>query len=320
MWDRCSYAAPFLSPEWILPWWRHLFGGGELWTIALWRGAKLAGLAPMFIHGHAEREVSFAGSGVSDYLGFLTDDEVARPATQKICDHICRSASRWNHCNLVEIAPESPLPDAVFDSGFALEKGFAVEKSDGSVCPVLTLPPCMEVLDGCLSPKFRHNLRNSSNRLRDSGVVFENAAAEQDAEYVEALIRLHGARWRARGEPGVLADPAMQDFLREVTREFRARGWLRFCGLRDRGELHAVTFNFCARGRWFYYLVGFDQKFAAFSPGNLLIRFAIGEAIRENAREFDFLRNGEPYKYKWRAQNRVNSRIFVRQESSAASR
>jgi len=61
LWVRSPGATPFQSPEWLLPWWTHLFGGGEMWTIAVRENAvrenavrengRLIGLAPMFMYG-----------------------------------------------------------------------------------------------------------------------------------------------------------------------------------------------------------------------------------------------------------------------------
>jgi CelD/BcsL family acetyltransferase involved in cellulose biosynthesis len=297
----------------MAPWWNHLFGGGEMWTIAIWENDRLIGLAPLFIHGIDAHEVSFLGSGVTDYLDFLVDDQNAAQAAQEICGHIRRSAHRWNCCNLVEIPADSPLLEVALSSKFG-------EKSPAGVCPVVPLPHCLEALESTLSPKFHHHLRNSRNRLRDLGASFETSLPGQDSEYVDALIRLHTSRWQSRGEAGVLATASVQNFLHDLAPGFRARGWLRFHGLRYQGELHGAVCIFCAHERCHYYLGGFDDRFARFGPGNLLIRFAMEQAIHEHAREFDFLRNGESYKYKWGARDRVNWKLIVDQESSAGFR
>ena len=207
----------------------------------------------------------------------------------------------------MEVPPQSPL----------LNANLCAEQRCCSVCPLVTLPPSGELLDATLSSKFRHHLHNSFKRVLDLGAKFEVAANGQDEEYIDALFRLHSARWSQRGEPGVLASAEVQHFFREVASEFRTRGWLRFVGLRLDATLRAVMCIFCTRERWFYYLGGFENSLARFSPGNLLIRFAMERAIREGAREFDFLRQAEPYKYKWGARDRLNTRIVVRPESSA---
>ncbi|RUX44983.1 GNAT family N-acetyltransferase, partial [Mesorhizobium sp. M7A.F.Ca.CA.002.09.1.1] len=56
------------------------------------------------------------------------------------------------------------------------------------------------------------------------------------------------------------------------------------------------------------YLGGFDPAYAEESPGAILIGHAIVESIREDAREFDFLRGQEAYKYGWGAADRWTMR------------
>ncbi|HEX2973646.1 MAG TPA: hypothetical protein VHP11_15030, partial [Tepidisphaeraceae bacterium] len=65
LWAEDPSATPFQSPEWLIPWWRHI-AQGELWTLAC-RGMRdsdsperLVGLIPLYIYTNpqsAMREV-----------------------------------------------------------------------------------------------------------------------------------------------------------------------------------------------------------------------------------------------------------------------
>jgi CelD/BcsL family acetyltransferase involved in cellulose biosynthesis len=65
LWHRARWATPFQSPDWLIPWWRHI-GDGELLTIAVLDEAegRLVGLAPLYLYAQAtgERVVSRWGS------------------------------------------------------------------------------------------------------------------------------------------------------------------------------------------------------------------------------------------------------------------
>ncbi|TIV26500.1 MAG: GNAT family N-acetyltransferase, partial [Mesorhizobium sp.] len=63
-------------------------------------------------------------------------------------------------------------------------------------------------------------------------------------------------------------------------------------------------YGFHHRDRAYAYLGGFDPAYAEESPGAILIGHAIAEAANEGAREFDFLRGREGYKYGWGANDR----------------
>src|SRR5438552_759369 len=67
LWDRDPAATVFQHPDWLLPWTRHLWGGGKLRVVILRCGSRLAGVAPLFLWGSGR--VSWLGSGISDYLG-----------------------------------------------------------------------------------------------------------------------------------------------------------------------------------------------------------------------------------------------------------
>jgi CelD/BcsL family acetyltransferase involved in cellulose biosynthesis len=308
LWERCSDATPFHSPEWLLPWWSRLFGGGEMWTLALWAGERLEGLAPMFLFGQRgePRTLVSIGSGVTDYLGFL---RAPGAAPEPLWRRIGARPERWDICDLQEIPPGAPMLAGPFPAGWT------VTKAQSAVCPLLSLPLTMTELEARLSPKFRHTVHNARNwMLRHGG--FESASPEQDSEYMEALFRLHTSRWRCRNEPGMLSSEALRAFFRDVCAGFRRRGWLRLHGVRMSGELRAVVCVFVAKGRAYYYLGGFDESLARHSPGTALIHFALERAVAEGAPSFDFLRKPEAYKYRWGAVDRVNCRLLLRNPPS----
>ncbi len=300
LWDRCPDATPFQAPEWLLPWWSHLFGGGEMWTLALYDAGALVGIAPMFLFGERgqPRTLVFMGSGITDYMGFLLA-EGADP--EPIWQRMEQLASRWDICDLQEIPAGAPMLSG------ALRSGWDVTPSRCAVCPVLDLPRRVGELEERLSPGFRHNLRNA-RRWIERHCAMETARPDQDAEFIEALFRLHTARWQGRNEPGMLSTGPLRDFFREMCGAFRRRGWLRLHGIRVEGELRAVVCVFLVRGRAHYYLGGFDDLLARHSPGAALLHYAIEHAIAEGAGSFDFLRKREDYKYRWGALDRFKSR------------
>ena len=118
---------------------------------------------------------------------------------------------------------------------------------------------------------------------------------------LDDLFRLHEARWRSRGEAGVLADPAVQEFHRDAAPALAAEGMLRLYRMRIGEAVAAVYYGFAWRGRSYAYIGGFDPEMPRLSPGALILRHAIGAAIAEGCAEFDFLRGGEGYKYAWGA-------------------
>src|SRR5207248_1190803 len=77
----------------------------------------------------------------------------------------------------------------------------------------------------------------------------------------------------------------------------------------------AALYSLVGHGRWCCYLSAFETGLEDLSPGALLLRAVIEQAIREGYREVDFLRGREPYKYVWGVREVVNRRLVLRLEA-----
>ncbi len=306
LWARCPDATPFQSPEWLIPWWRHLFNGGQLWALAMHEGQRLAALAPFFIYGHEVRRVAMLGAGITDYLDILVEPGLAGDAAARTLEHLADRRTCWDECAFDDLRPGSPLLDAPSLAGLA------AEYTESSPCPVLELPLLPEDLQECLPAKFRTDLRRARNRLLRTELRFETAAPQDVPGYLNALFELHGAAWHARHQTGVLATQDLQAFHRDVAAGMQASGCLRFWALRSSGSFAAVVYGFARRGRTYAYLGGFDPALAKLSPGAALMGYAIERSIEQGMREFDFLRGREEYKYLWGAHDRLNRRLTLR--------
>jgi CelD/BcsL family acetyltransferase involved in cellulose biosynthesis len=122
-------------------------------------------------------------------------------------------------------------------------------------------------------------------------------------------------RWKEFGESGVLADPHIQAFHREVTPELLDRKVLRFYGLRLEGRLVATLYSFFEREAVYCYLQGFDPAYASLSAGTLLLGAVLEDAISEGKKRVDFLRGQESYKYSWGVKDAPTRRIIAARQS-----
>lgn len=293
LWRACPAATPFASPAWLLPWWG-AFRPGRLATLAVRQDGRLAGLAPLWLEeGPQGRRLLPLGLGITDHLDVLVRPDA--PGAGPALVEAVMSLPGWDVWSLEEMAPDAmalglALPDA--------------KTADHGACPVLSL-------EGEHVPSAkRRKLRMSLNRVaRRNGQVAEPTDL---SSFLDDLIRLHGARWRERGEPGVLDDPAVRRFHEAALPRLAAAGLARLFALTIEDRVAGAYYGLHHRGRAYAYLGGFDPAFAFESPGTVLMGHAIEAARREGAREFDLLRGQEPYKYEWGAVDRVNRRLTVR--------
>jgi CelD/BcsL family acetyltransferase involved in cellulose biosynthesis len=305
-WDllrRSPAATPFQSPAWLLPWWE-AFHPGPLCTVAVHAGERLVALAPIYVERTGDcRRLLPLGISVSDYHDVLADESFMQVALAAIARHVAGLDEDWDAWILPELAPRAVANGLPWPAG-------AEDVQAGSPCPVLALD-CD--LDRAVPAHQRRKLRMARHRAARQGAFRVLETAEFAPErWLAELLALHGARWQSRGEAGVLADDDVTRFHALALPPLCGRGHARLYGLDTGGRIVGVYYGFHFAGRAYAYLGGFDPEFASVSPGTILIGHALAAAQREGAREFDFLRGAEAYKYRWGASDRPNRTRVLR--------
>jgi CelD/BcsL family acetyltransferase involved in cellulose biosynthesis len=298
LWRRAPAATPFQSPAWLIPWWSEI-GGGELRVLAARANGHLVGLLPLYRQHDGEGgKLLPLGIAISDYLDGLFEERAGVMVAEAMLRHLA-GRDDWRRCELHPLCASSPLLEACTPAGCIDE----VPKFEP--CLVLELPPGARQLRDIIPSGMRAKFRQSERRAEQTGrVSFETATAANFPQIIDAFFRLHEARWACRAAPGVLADPAIRRFHRAAAPLLLSAGLLRLHALRLNQRIIAVVYALFAKGRTYSYLSGFDPEFGRISPGTLAIGHAVGQAITEGAREFDFLRGRERFKYSWGARER----------------
>jgi len=143
------------------------------------------------------------------------------------------------------------------------------------------------------------------------------ATEENFSELFRRFFLLHRARWAERGEPGILADPQLEQFHLEAAGAFLERNMLRLYVLYVAENIAGAIYTFTHRRRAYCYLAGFDPRYKPFSPGTLLIAHTIERALAEHCESVDFLRGNEAYKYFGGPQDQATyRRAFFRGEKN----
>lgn len=287
LWQADARATPFQSPAWLLPWWRQ-FGEGSLLAVALFERERLCALVPAYIYTEAAsgtRKVFLLGQGTTDYLDGLCLPGHEKHLLDAVRQVLSTRADAWDVLEWQQLRKGSPLL-------------CLATPGPGEICPQLSLK------DYTLPQKMARNLANYRNRARLAGELqVESAGPDAVLAAFAELVRLHQKDWAARGEAGVLLDERVLAMHREALPLLALRGlaWLGTVRLAD--EPIAAGYGLQARGRFFYYLSGFDPDRRELSPGTLLIAEALAHCRASGLEVFDFLRGRETYKYLWGAED-----------------
>jgi CelD/BcsL family acetyltransferase involved in cellulose biosynthesis len=291
LWRRVPNAGPFQSPPWLLAWW-NTFKQGQLRCATAWQGRELVAIAPFYVENgaHGSRLLP-VGIALSDYLDVLIDP-VCEPFVGGLLLHCLTGGAAAERLCCEELSPDATALHAWQNR---------MERTRQSVCPVLA------PLD---IPKAKaRKVRMAHSRMaRRSGRIL-SADRSNDSALLGELIRLHGARWAARGERGLLADPLVPSFLAKALPDLFDAGIARLHAVAFGETIAAVYLGFLVNGRGYAYLGGFDPAYSYESPGTVLLAHAIEEARLSGATEFHFLRGKEAYKYEWGAADRWNTRL-----------
>ncbi|RWN00839.1 MAG: GNAT family N-acetyltransferase [Mesorhizobium sp.] len=305
LWSQCGSATPFQSPAWLLPWWR-TFAPGDLSAIAVWNGNDLVGLAPLYLERHASGlRLLPIGISLSDYLDILCAPKFEEAVGILIAETVL--SLEWSQWILPDLSSEAASLELLLpDIDESRSTGHAA-------CPVLALAGD-ETLAGCVPARRRRQLRRALRAAQRRGRVTINRAEAAPEIFLGQLIRLHDARWAGQGG-GVLTQSAIEfhrNALPRLAASHLARCWL----MEIDGAVVGAYYGFHHHDRAYAYLGGFDPAYASESPGAILIGKAIAEAVQDGAREFDFLRGRESYKYSWGAKDRWTiQRVWTRSAS-----
>ncbi|MBS3647562.1 GNAT family N-acetyltransferase [Pseudaminobacter sp. 19-2017] len=303
LWERCPPATPFQSPAWLLPWWE-VFAPGRLAAIAAWRDNELYGLAAFYLEPNTDRLLP-AGISLSDYLDVLIDpDSEEEAGTAIVHTAVALPWREWSFEDLAAGACAMRLP---------VLPGTKETVSPHHAAPVI--PLCGgDDLCCCVPARRRRQLRRAIAAAERLGEISIERKEDAPKQFLDELIRLHGARWEG---DGVLNGADVLRFHRLALPRLAARGLARCWLMSIDGKPVGAYYGFGDHDRAYAYIGGFDPDYSEVSPGSILTGHAIRQAIREGAREFHFLRGGEAYKFSWGAKERWTSRrVFTRTETS----
>jgi CelD/BcsL family acetyltransferase involved in cellulose biosynthesis len=308
VWDTtlqgCGMDSIFLTHAWLSTYWEHFGRRRQLRVFAAEQAGQPVAFAPLMLSRSRAtrlRRMELLGAGIHDYSDFVVPQNSPSSPLNVLWQAIGAHADQWDVLRLAQVAADSPVAEHV-----SADENFRVVATEGETCPTLTLPPTWRDYLSLVSKNMRSNLSRYPKRLASSFEVEYHLVRAPDTldRTLTALFDLHTRRWRQRGLPGVLFSPRRQAFHRALCRRLLETDRLRLFALRLDGREVAVLLNYFYAGKYFFFIGGFDPDYARWSVGTVLFGYAIQHAIEEGAREFDFLRGEEEYKYRLGAQNR----------------
>jgi CelD/BcsL family acetyltransferase involved in cellulose biosynthesis len=317
--EKSVSQVPFLTFDYLQSWWQTR-GGGEwpedsaLVIIAAFEGDDLVGAAPLFRANNLDGvpALMFVGAiEVSDFLDFIIAPENLSEFLHALLHFINENGNipAWQVLDLYNILDDSPTLKAIEEE--AEKFGAQFEKSKLLPSPYIPLPGDFEEYLAGIDKKQRHEIRRKLRKIAQGPAIAELTFSEYGDQLESEMDDFIAM---------MAQDPAKKDFLTEKMKQHlqnTARiayenGWLQLAFYNINGKKAAGNLSFNYDDRLWLYNSAWDSAFRDYSPGWLLLAELILWANDNGIKEFDFMRGGEDYKYKFGGIDRFIYRVTVK--------
>jgi len=177
-------------------------------------------------------------------------------------------------------------------------------------CPYLPLPTNEKyLLYGEISSGFRKSIRQIQRKVKENNIRFRIITEADGARALENalgnLFSLHEARAEDVGRQSKFIQNSTQHFYIKICHQ--AMNWpgvVHFFELFDGDRVVSSLFGYLVEDRFLFFQSGFNPDYADFSPGTLTIYKSMCYLVQQGAKEFDFLRGADEYKFRWTSKSR----------------
>jgi CelD/BcsL family acetyltransferase involved in cellulose biosynthesis len=273
-------------------WWETL-GRGQLLLIAAERDGQVVALAPFYTQSGM---VYFVGTSFElDYLDFIGD--ITHPEILDALLETARDQVPGFLGFLLYFVPDRT------GTGKRLQE--AADRL-GFLCYVEEemLAPVLDLAGQAVTLADKKSLARYERRLCKEGPVEVRHLRDGEAilPQLEEFFAQHIARWKGTRNPSRFLYQKTPAFIERLTRVAAQTGWLRFTRIDWQGRPIAFHYGFCYRGRYFFGTPSFALDLARYSPGQVLLRHLLREALDDGASTFDFGTGHAPFKLRFATQ------------------
>jgi CelD/BcsL family acetyltransferase involved in cellulose biosynthesis len=294
-WDKLrhclKWGSIFILPVWLRVWWEVFGEGNELYLRTLRQRDKIIGFAPLMV---SEEVASFIGSeDVSDYLDFVIIAGREKDFFNILLDDLKERGIK--KLNLQPVRPDSAVITQLL--GIAQNRGYEVLCNSEDVSLEMDLPSTWNEYLATLKNKQRHEVRRKLRRLWEtSGVEHHCVEAGREIEdYLDIFLKLFSLSKRYKAS---FMNQKREVFFRSLAKAMAGVGLLRIGILQLNEVPAAMTIGFDYDDSHYLYNSAYDPQFSYLSVGLLCKILCLKESIEKGKKKWNFLKGGEPYKYR----------------------
>jgi hypothetical protein len=286
----------------------------ELVVVLARQDGRLAGVAPLFAAKNRDGDPALLLLGsieISDYLDLIVHPVDLSDFLSGLLDFLDHSGPAglsvaapeagtkpWQTLdwqNLPEASPTLPALKAE-----AEKRGWTFIQEQTYHAPSIPLTGDFETYLSGIDKKQRHEVRRKMRRAEESGSAVRWYSVS-DGAILDAEVDAFLVMMAEEPEKAKFLTEAMRRQMQLACRAAFENGWLQLAFLEVDGQKAAGYLNFDYLNRIWVYNSGIDRRFLELSPGWVLLGHLLQWANENKRTEFDFMRGGEDYKYRFGA-------------------
>lgn len=289
--EKNDFQSVFLRQEFIYAWWQTF--KKDLYILAGYAEKKLVALAPFYLENS---KLYFLGRPQTDYSDIICLPEYKTEFWQKILLHA--KVHKIKNIILEQIPDRSSSLEILRRLGFQINELIK--------CPSLVIKGQEELVQNELLKK--KSLKRHFNYFAKNGELAFKNILETEAMLCELpdFFKQHIERWENTSSPSLFLDPKNKTFYELLIKSFAGTGKLIFSVIYWNQQKIAFHLGFSHSGVFTWYKPTYEPKLSDKSPGEVLIKFLLEEALKNNQEEFDFTRGLEQFKLRFANQVRTN--------------
>jgi CelD/BcsL family acetyltransferase involved in cellulose biosynthesis len=162
------------------------------------------------------------------------------------------------------------------------------------------------------SSRRRSDFRRMRRRAEEEGRVafeFHQPAPHEASALLDQAIAVEARSWKSRTRTAIADNKVQMDFFRRYARLASAEGMFRVAFMKI-GSVTAAA-QICAEydGGFWLFKIGYDERFARCSPGQLLMLESIESAARRGLKRYEFLGKAADWTTFWTSTERPRIRL-----------
>ncbi len=285
----------FMTWHYQKAWWE-VFGRGKLIIISAFEKNELIAIAPLFAD---EGMVYFVGSGGSDYLHFIGDT-----SSEAVLETMLKLAIKEVTGFLGFLFYHVPAAIKLHEKLNAISQkcGWNFYIEDEQIAPI------MSIIEFPLQAKEAVNkkslLRHEAWFNRNGNLSVQHLSNTSEIlPWLEPFFEQHRQRWSVTAYPSLFNDDKQCLFYKKLAEAAGQSGWVRFTVLLFNQNPIAFHFGFMYHAKFLWYKPSFDIGLAKQSPGEVLLKQLLTNAIETGAEIFDFGLGDEAFKQRFATHN-----------------